>query len=412
MNKHVWIPSILKSESGASLLLALVVSSLLFLLVTILVFYGNTEMKASHKQDYLLSSLYIAEAGVERAIQEINQHLADSANHPLEDGMEWTDKEFNDGSYITKLSEKLNEHGESIGWQIDSEGTYQGEKRRITAWVRPEIQKFPSQSSFVVYGEQEIRVETISGPLGLGFLETHPIEVNGDAHANGDLTLKYNGLLTGQPKVNGTLSTTFGTIRAEGINGIRRPVIPMPEFDFDYARELAKNEGTYVPYDLLSVSVLGLAPKSPIFIEGDIHIIGLDLLRLSLGNRIIIVNGSINVLGDLGGELALNLIAKKNILFTGLATGLKLNGILFAQGDPAVLDAEPDNGRIELNGHAEVNGYVGGRKIQMQAGILPSLLGLISGKIKFQEKPVVFEAFSAPLGFKSQEVEIIEWEEQ
>lgn len=413
MNIHVRIKVILKNESGASLLLALVVSSLLFLLITTLVLYGNTDMKVSRKQDHQLSALYIAEAGVERAIQEINHHLADPKHYPL-GMMEWADPAFNGGAYSVKITEKRNEHIESIGWQINSEGTYphQGERRTIQAWVRPKIQKLPSQYPFVLYGEDEINIETVSGPLGLGFLATHPIEINGDAHANGDLTLKYNGILTGQPKVNGTLSTTSGTIRAEGLGGIRRQEISMPEFDFDYARELAKKEGTYIPHDLLSISLLGLSPKSPIFIDGDINIVGLDLLRLSLQKRTIIANGNINVVGDLGGVLTLNLLAKKNIQFLGLATGLEVTGVLFAQGDQASLDAEPDIGRIELTGHAEVNGYVGGRRINMEAGILPSLLGLITGKMNFRQNPAVFEAFSSPLGFKSQEVEIVEWEEQ
>src|SRR5690606_14225675 len=133
----------------------------------------------------------------------------------------------------------------------------------------------PHALRFAVYAERNLSLRTLSGLLGLGLLNTHPIKVDGDVHANGSLRIRHDYLLIKPPPPTVTgyaSSTAIGNIAVDGLDAGRKkvtPFIPKPAFDFDAARKIAKAEGVYIPHSVLDISLLGLAPKDKlIFIEG------------------------------------------------------------------------------------------------------------------------------------------------
>lgn len=405
------IMSILTAERGASLILALLLSALLFLLVTVVIRFSNTELKSASKQKVQTCSYYVAEAGLERTIRDINQKLA---QHMQPTDMILQDIAFQQGSYSTSVTAKTNDYGEHIGYTIGSTGRCGQEEKTITAWVRqpvwPGNGNIPQALQFAIYAENELKLRTLSGLLGLGILSTHQIQIDGDFHGNELVTVNHDSILFAPPPpiINGYASSTaLSNINVDGLSPLKEKTydsIPMPEFDFDAARKKAQAEGIYIPHSVLDISLLGLSPSDQIiFIDGDLTLAGLDLLGISLMDKTIVVNGTITGLLEVGGNslvnTKLNLIAKQNIIFVGALTGLQINGVLFAQKD------------ISVGGHAEVIGYAGARNIDMGGGILSGLLGIITGNMHFNYNQDALQTIPSGVGFKLNSVEVVEQKE-
>lgn len=397
--------SMITNQTGSSLVLALIVTFMLITLVTIVVHFSNTELKSAQKQERQTSAYYIAEAGLERAIYEVNQSLKKGE----EPASLFDDSNFKGGSYKATVTPKKNEHNENIGYTVESIGSYENEEKKVTRWVRQPIWPpgpTPTPLSFAMYANEQLEVQTLSGLLGIGLLEAHPIKVTGNIHGNDYVRLEHNGILTHDPYVNGVVSSTsVSNIFISGLSADKKKVyapIPQPQFDFDYAREQAKKSGGYIlEQNATLISILGLAAKSKvIFIDGNLALSGLDLLGIALQDRTIIVTGTISGFLELGGnELVntkLNLIAKENINFLGAVTGLQVNGVLYAQGN------------ITTEGHLEVDGYIGANNIDCGAGILSNLLGLLTGEMSFTYDPSVFTSLPSGIGFKKMYVEVVE----
>jgi hypothetical protein len=381
---------LLKGQSGSSLVTALFVSFVLISLVTIVIHFSNTDIRSAHKQEKQTSAFYLAEAGVHHAIQEINRLLS-AGNDPLNltlDGIG-----LHGGHYSVTVSEKLNEYGENVGYLIHSAGTYQGEEKKVTAWVRQPLWREDPAFDFVLFAEKDLRVRTISGLLGIGLIKTYEIRVDegSNVHANEHVRLEHWGLFASDPDVRGEVSSTdISYIHVQGLSGGQkrtRDFLPLPEFDFDNARKKAKEEGVYIPGDALSLSVLelhGLFSERGdfVFIDGDL--VGLSLLYFK--NRTVVVNGSV-VGVEAVGVGNLNLIAKENITFIKVA-GLEMNGILYAGGE------------INIAGQAKVNGFAGAREIFIGSGLVSSVLGLITGDMRFTYSEEFFDLLPHEIGFK------------
>lgn len=387
--------------------------------MSIVVHFSNTELKSAHKQELQTSAYYIAEAGLERAIYEINQSLQIGE----EPASNFEDSSFKGGSYEVTVTPKINEHEENIGYIVESVGTVKEEEAKVTQWVRQPIWPpgpVPAPFQFAMYGNERINVRTLSGLLGIDVIDNHGIAVDGNIHGNDFVRLKHDvlindgtllgGLLnaTGDPEVTGEASSTsISNINIAGLSENQKKVyesILMPQFDFDYAREQAKRSGIYIPHSLVDLSLLGLTPTDQvIFIDGDLTLTGLDLLGISLMERTIVVNGNITGLLEVGGNTfvstKLNLIAKKNITFIGAVTGLQVNGVMFSQEN------------ITTAGHLEVDGYIGAKNIDCGGGILGNLLGVLTGEMRFTYDPTVFDALPSHIGFKERRVEVVEQEE-
>lgn len=401
------------NQNGASLVFVLMTSFLLITLATIVVHFSNTDIRSALKQDHQINAYYIAEAGLEDAIYQINGKLKN--NQAVPTSIPTTD--FKGGTYEVTITKKINEHGEDIGYAVSSTGIFKDEKKLVNSWVRQPIcpesgGDCPDAMKFAIYGNKDVTVQTVSGILGLGFLSTHEIKVNGNVHGNDLVKLKHFGLLTTNPEVSGKVSSTsISNIRVAGLSSNKKAelqTVPMPMFDFDYARKKAQAEGRYIPHGVLNISLLGLSTTDKvIFIDGDLVIAGVDLLGLSLTNRTIVVNGSVTGLLEVGGlefiPTNLNIIAKDDINFLGLVTGLRINGILFSQET------------IRTAGHVEVNGYLGAKEIKLGTGLvtglLDSILSIINGDMKFTYNHDVFEGLPSGIGFKKNVVEVIEQKE-
>lgn len=430
---------IIKKQQGSSLVLALIVSFMLISLVAIVVHFSSTELKSTQKQEQNISAYYIAEAGLERAILEINQSLKAG----LEPADVIKDESFEGGSYIVTVTPKTNEKAENIGYTIQSEGTYGDEKEKIIRSVRPTLwtpgtDPLPSAFEYAMFAEEKINVHALPGILGIdNVIENHEIEVNGKIHANQYIEIQHltltravledvlggllgnllGGLLggvsdlvdqlleVGDPNINDAVSISGkdprNKVDIQGFNPNKviktEKDIPLPSFDFDFAREQAKKNGFYVPHPNLGISLIGLSPTDKvIFIDGDLTDVGLDLLGIALNGRTLVVNGDMTGLLELGGNEPLNIIANGDIHFLGAVTGLKMNGVLFAHGD------------ITTEGHLEVDGYIGAKNINLGAGVLSNLLGVLTGNMSFTYNKSVFDSLPSDIGFKKESVEVVE----
>lgn len=409
-----------RNESGSSLVLALSIVGVFMILLVSVSLFARTDLLSSQKQIGQTNAYYIAEAGLQRAVQDTNNSLV---LHQTP-ASSFADPNFKGGSYNVTLTPRTNDSGENIGYTVRSTGTYKQESRTITAWLRPRITTTLSAFDNVLYASETISIRTLSGLLGIGPLLPHKIHVNGKTHGNGTINMRHEGILVDNPIINGTVSSTdMANIQVQGLDNSRKvasPYIPIPTFDFDRAREKAKSEGLYVSHDVANISLLGLSPTDKvIFIDGDLSLTGLDLLGISLKDRTIVVNGTFNGLLEVGGsslvKTNLNIIAKEDINFLGAITGLKVNGILFAQGNNADTNQpDPSKGKISVAGHCDVTGFVGARSINMGAGILSSILSLITGDMAFNYHHKVFEEGYLPsgLGFQDNSVEIVQQEEE
>ncbi|MBO8171966.1 MAG: hypothetical protein H0Z33_08750 [Bacillaceae bacterium] len=400
-------------QSGASLVLALLIAFILLTLATTIVHFSSTNLITAQKQNQQSSAYYIAEAGLEHAVQEINRQLQGGSFDPGQLNLALTDVSFENGSYTVRVEEIKNEYGELTGYHIFATGRFADATRTIRALARQPV-GHPTPLDFALFAEEDLSVQTLT-------LLGHTITVNGDVHANGIVNIRHNGLLPPPPDIDGIVSSTdLSQIHVAGLDPSQkrvRPHMSLPSFDFDAARKMAQKEGIYHQGDVTAISLLGLSPTDKIiFIDGDLTLTGLDLLGLSLEDRTIVVNGTITGLLEVGGvdlvNTRLNLIAKEDILFVGLVTGLQINGILFAQGiDSTTHQPDPDLGHILTDGHVEVVGYAGARNIGMGngliTGLLSDILSLITGKMAFDYDPQVFETFPSHVGFKQNHIDIV-----
>ena len=377
--------------------------------------FVRTDLQSSQKQITQSNAYYIAEAGLQRAIQDTNTSMV-LGQTPAST---YSDSNFQGGSYQVTLTSKQNSSGEYIGYTINSTGTYKGETITISSWARQPLATSTDLDAlhFAIFAFSSINIQTLSA-----LLATHVIQVNGDVHGNGTVTMANTGILVvpPNPAISGTVSSTaLSNIQVQGLSANKKLVrssIDTPLFDFDRAREVAKSQGIYVNHNVSAISLLGITPTTKvIFIDGNLTVTGLDLLGISLMDRTVVVNGNITGALDYGGltfcSPNINLIAKQNITFTGAVTGLQVNGILFANGLNKLTNL-PDatSGNISVQGHCAVNGYTGANKVIVGSGILSGLLGLITGNMKFTYDPTTIDRLQSQLGvgFKRWYIEIVD----
>jgi hypothetical protein len=397
------------NERGQSLVFALIIISVLMISLVSVLLFTRTDLQQSQKQTNRNNAYYIAEAGLQRAIHEVDTSLLNEQAP----GTFFSDPNFNGGSYEVTVTPKTNASGENIGYTLLSTGTYRNERKTLSAWIRQPLGYSLLPLNYAIYAKGNASIHTLSALLNL-----HNIRVNGNVHTNGTVAMTNTGLLSSNPVINGMVSSTsLSNIQVQGLPSGKKTVrsfMPMPEFDFDSAREVAKREGVYVNDNVSSLSLLGIGPSSKvIFVDGNLSLTGVDLLGISLLNRTIIVNGNFSGALSVGGATLvntnLNIIAKENIEFLGAVTGLQVNGIIFAQGyNRSTNLPDPNTGNISVAGHLEVNGYLGGNNISVGGGLLSGLLGLVTGDMQFTYNDSAFSNLPKGIGFKTRHVEIVE----
>ena len=160
--------SMITNQMGASLVLALIVTFMLITLVTIVVHFSNTELKSAQKQERQTSAYYIAEAGLERAIYEVNQSLKKGE----EPASLFDDSNFKGGSYKATVTPKINEHDENIGYTVESVGSFENEEKKVPNGLDSHLatRATPTPFEFAMYGNNKITVRTLSGLIGLDIM--------------------------------------------------------------------------------------------------------------------------------------------------------------------------------------------------------------------------------------------------
>jgi hypothetical protein len=392
---------LLRNQTGSSLVFALIVSFMLITFVTVAVHFSNTELKSASKQEKQISAYYIAEAGIERAIQEINQSL-EKNEEPDE---QFEDPNFEGGSYITKVTANPSPYYGVADYTITSTGTYNQEKKTITQVVDRPLWSGndpdpDSPFNYAIYADDTVNIWGLSSLL-------HPIKVIGDVHADNAVGIRNVLDLFKKPTITGIVSTKTGSnINVPGLEDEKKKKeenITHPTFDFDKAAAKAKENGIYIPHWMIGISLLGLSPGNKvIFVDGDCTLIGLDLLGLSFMDLTLVVNGSFTTGVSLGTDndedklfdfanSKLNIIAKDGIFFGGLLSGMQVNGILYSQ-----------QGDITVLGHLEVDGYMGANKITVGSELLGDLTSLLSGSgsMRFEYNPEVFKSLPSGIGFE------------
>jgi len=182
------------NERGSVSILALVVTVLLIALAGIAAAYSNTELKSAGKHREQTCAYYVAEAGLDLAIREMNRLIGTGlAPEEIPPAVSKRDAPFHNGSYSVRVKERLNEFGENAGYTVLSKGRCGGEEKVVGAllkqlpWDGPP-EPAPHALRFAVYAERNLSLRTLSGLLGLSLM---------------DRTIVANGNITGLLEVGG-----------------------------------------------------------------------------------------------------------------------------------------------------------------------------------------------------------------
>ena len=158
------------NESGSSLVLALSILGVFMIVVVTVSLFARTDLQSSQKQISQTSAYYIAEAGLQRAVQDTNTSLANRQTP----GTSFSDPNFHSGSYEVTITPKVNSNGENIGYTVLSTGIYKNETKKLSAWVRPRLTTTLSALDYALYANNTMSIRTLSILLGI-----HKIQVKG-----------------------------------------------------------------------------------------------------------------------------------------------------------------------------------------------------------------------------------------
>ena len=184
------------NEQGQSLIFALTILSVLMITIVSVSLFARTDLQSAQKQMGQSSAYYIAEAGLERAVQDANNRLANFQTP----ASSYSDANFHGGSYQVTLAPRQNSSGEYVGYTIDSIGTYKNETIKLSAWAREPLGSDLDALNFAIFGFSSVNIQSMSG-----LLATHKIEVNGNVHGNGSVSISHTGILIPPPNptING-----------------------------------------------------------------------------------------------------------------------------------------------------------------------------------------------------------------
>lgn len=158
MHKHT------RDESGFAMIVAMIVSTVAILLVTVVLAMGVHLNGATVRDRKLQLALQVAEAGTDRVAADLDQAIRTGTVYSDPVGAVATPG----GTFQTKVTSVTN------GYQIDSVGTVQGVKRRIRVQYLPE-----PVFTFALFSNSSLFVKSVGG-------------IDGDIYGNLDVEL-YNG---------------------------------------------------------------------------------------------------------------------------------------------------------------------------------------------------------------------------
>lgn len=277
---------------GQILVIALVVTTIMFIVSTALIGITSSEYLASNSSYKKSQALNLAEAGVEKAISELNQDVGYQ-------GTEGTPISLDNGEFeVTISGEGQSRTIEATGY-IPNKANYKQKKTvKMTLLVNSELVSFHYA---VQVGNQGITMYSNSN-------------INGNVYSNGSITGYSNSRINGDAYAAGTISTSRPIV-----SGSRHPNSPpseMPTLDYDlwrnYASDGGTHEGTYelnsgshelgptkIHGDLKMNSNSSLTLTGPIYVTGNFEMNSNSKLYLDnnfgSAGTVIIVDGTIRL---------------------------------------------------------------------------------------------------------------------
>ncbi|PKP57985.1 hypothetical protein CVT91_09475 [Candidatus Atribacteria bacterium HGW-Atribacteria-1] len=359
--KNEKIINIFSNQKGMALLTTLIFVFILVTFAVALLTMTSNDTKLSALQRDSTEAFYIAEAGIEKAFWYLNTSTTNGGK-----GLDWRtdgvylEETYPDGStnYYQITVEVDPSNAEQI--IITSKGVvFDGNKVYGSRKIEVKAKKGISPSSDVAYN---YAIATEVDLTFSGNVQTF----GGDVHANGNLNI--SGVGTNIYVYNGEATAT-GT---NEYSGIKLEMQTYPKIDFDYYKQLAKDNNSYYGNNTSIVFSTYTLLNGIHFIDGDVEIKG----DLDIVDGTIFATGEIKVTGkptinrtqsdDYDNPLAI--IAKGDITLGG---NVYVEGVIQTEGVFTI------NGSITVYNGAVVadegllNGGAGGINITYN----PDLLG-------------------------------------
>jgi hypothetical protein len=244
---------LLKSRKGVALITAVLVMMIFLAIGAVFLTLTNTDLKIAVNQRKSLQAFYIAETGIQRALVALGEEGhnwgnllrgEDGIGGTGDDGLLFSDESFGEGNYRAIVTD--DNDGDSDPYTdtnnivlVTVEGNFQGAKRVL----RIEAERnFPSAFDYVYF----------AGALDEDSSGLEPIKIKqsggtvvGNIHSNAAIRTETATTVTGDAQAVGSVADIEGTVTGSIVGDDPDLYIPVPEFDFDYYRDISTSGGTY-----------------------------------------------------------------------------------------------------------------------------------------------------------------------
>lgn len=229
---------------GQMLVIALVVSSVFLILSGAFITFTSREYLNSSLSSRRSQALNIAEAGVEKAIKELN-------NNPNYTGTNGSTIALFGGEFEVAVSGTGQTRTITATGYVPAKSNYKAKKTvKTNIYVDTQLLSF------------RYAIQSDTGGVEMKSNST----INGNVYSNGNISGTSNSRIIGDAYATGTISSPNPSVSGTKVAGA--PVIPLPVIDLDYWKSEAVKGGTYEG----NYTVSGTAKLGPIKINGNLTI--------------------------------------------------------------------------------------------------------------------------------------------
>jgi hypothetical protein len=347
--------NIIKNQKGIALVLATILLLVLSVLAVAMVFLGRHETLFMVKGRLSDSALYIADGGVEYAINELRKdsNYRGPTTYTLGNAGQFTVNVSVDG--------QPEDHYEITSTGFVPDATHPRETRRVKSVVNL-TQEVSSVFQHAIASQGNITLQ------GNAVINSDNPQGEGDIYSGGNILLQNNATVNGDASAVGTITTQGNST----ITGERNPggePLDFPEIDTARYISEAQAGGTYNGnYIVGSNQNLG-----PLYITGNLVIQGNYQVTLT---GTVYVAGSVTLQGTpdtysfTGSE---TLVANGNVTMQGDATSgiplvISVHGNVTLQGNISTQGTViyAPEGNVTIQGNPDVNGVVVGQTVTIQ----------------------------------------------
>ncbi|UCD54786.1 MAG: pilus assembly PilX N-terminal domain-containing protein [Candidatus Omnitrophota bacterium] len=339
------------NKRGLSLIiLVFIILTITTLIVIAYGFLITYEMRGGGIELNEQKALYIAETGIERAME----YLEDDTDWSNNDGTAVISENFGDGSYIIDLS-----GGTKTVIVVDSEATVDSGPRQVKRKVRQKIRRLPEAFNFALFWEG----------TGTANVQSGSVVVNGgDVFTKGTVSSTGPGSIDvtdgGTPATtNGgfvytTNSWTAGGTYTEGTKPDAEPAYPILDTTF-YDNEIAMAEAQVIGD--LSWAGGSRALNGTTYVNGDIEITGTAVT----GSGALVATGKINITGSAsivpGSGKFIRLISKTDVTIEASTTAT--GTVIYARSESEIDNANLTGSfisvdKVKITNGSIVTGYI------------------------------------------------------